>query len=330
MTVTIYDVAEKAGVSIATVSRVINEHPSVKNETKKKVFEVIHRLNYQYNSAAATLATGKTNTVALITPNNSNPFYSEVAEGIYQEALNKGINVFTYNMPLDQDKDIPFLNQRLVDGILAMDISIHQVEKLRNQVSNLVLIGNDMLDGKTNCVITDNFAGIQLAMNHLVQSGHKKIAFISEPPNYNDIKARIRAYQALMFEHECSKYCEVLIAEGSGIKDGEKMAANLIKSGIKNTAYVVSNDMIAIGLKKSLKATGLQIPADISIIGFDGSWISTVVEPPLTTVKQPMHELGEAGLSLLLDIIKQEHSSPRKIVLNPSFQLGGTTKKLNI
>ncbi|UPM55537.1 LacI family DNA-binding transcriptional regulator [Gottfriedia acidiceleris] len=329
MSVTIYDVAKHAGVSIATVSRVINEHPSVKSETKKKVFEVIDRLQYQYNAAAGVLASGRTNTVALVTPNNINPFYAEVAEGIYYEALNKGINIVTTNMSLNKDNDIPYLNKQNVDGLLLMDMTAKQVAKLNKQVENLVIIGNDLLDSKANCVITDNFAGIQLAMHFLFENGHEKVALISEPPIFNDIKDRVRAYQIIMEEKGLSSFREVIDAKGCEIVDGEQIGERILKNGLKHTAYLVTNDLLAIGVKKAFEAAGNKVPSDVSIVGFDGSWITNIVYPSLTTIKQPMHELGSTALTLLLDLLDSDRTSARKIVLNPTLQIGGTVSKIN-
>jgi LacI family transcriptional regulator len=331
MSVTIYEVAKAAGVSTATVSRVINEVPGVKTLTKTKVLHAIEELQYQYNPAAVALATGKSKVIGLMVPNLKNPFYTEVAEGVYQEALNRGLNVITLNLLEHQydDAGLRHLSQYSVDGLLAMDISKDLLGRVSKIVDNVVLIGNDCLEGKTNCVVIDNFAGVQMMMKQLFQAGHRRVALLSEQPVYNDIKDRIRSYQFCMEEEGLSEVRRVVYSKSSSIEDGEKIGRKWIKEGLDYTAILVTNDTLAIGLMKALKTAGLNIPEDISVAGFDGTWVSSIVTPALSSVVQPMFEMGSAAISLIMESMQSLVALPRKIVLSPSLQAGGTISSIN-
>ncbi|SDP09648.1 LacI family transcriptional regulator [Paenibacillus sp. yr247] len=331
MSVTIYDVAKEAGVSVATVSRVINQLDGVRIATKQRVLKAVEQLQYQYNPAAVALATGKSNVIGLMIPNIRNPFYAEVAEGIYREAMNKGVNVITLNL-LDgenSDEGLRLLNQYSVDGLLAMDISKEMLGKVSSLVEHVVLVGNDYLDGRTNCIVTDNFTGIQMMIRHLIELGHERIALLSEKSGYDDVKDRIRAYQYCMEEAGLSSARHVVYANGADIENGEKSGKKWIKEGLHHSAVVVTNDMLAIGLIKALKSAGMSIPRDISVAGFDGTWVSTIVDPTLSSVVQPKYEMGTSAISLIMEKIQSPLSSPRKIVLSPTLQIGGTTAVLN-
>ncbi|SEO62812.1 LacI family DNA-binding transcriptional regulator [Paenibacillus sp. OV219] len=327
MSVTIYDVAKEAGVSVATVSRVINQQPGVKTHTKQRVMNAVEKLKYQYNHAAVALATGKSNVIGLMLPNLQNPFYAEVAEGIYQEAMNRGVNVITLNLMdgKNMDAGLRLLNQFSMDGLLAMDISKDLLSKVENLIEHVVLVGNDYLDGRTTCIVTDNFSGIQMVMRHLLSLGHTRIALLSEKSEYNDVKDRIRAYYHCMEEAGLSEVRQVIYTDGSLIEDGEKEGEKWVRQGLDHTAILVTNDMMAIGLIKALKSAGKKIPEDISVAGFDGTWVSAIVDPPLTSVAQPKFEMGTSAISLIMEMFQSPLSTPRKIVLSPRLQIGGTT-----
>ncbi|MDB4868879.1 MAG: LacI family transcriptional regulator [Cohnella sp.] len=327
MSVTIYGVAKAAGVSIATVSRVINELPGVKPNTRMKVLRAVEELQYEHNPTAVALATGKNKVIGLMLPNIRNPFYTEIAEGIYNVAMNKGVNVITLSMQEQDNFDagLNMLSRYSVDGLLAMDIPKELLGGITGLVEHVVLVGNDYLDGKTNCIAVDNFAGVQMMMRHLFDAAHRSIALLSEPPVYNDIKDRIRAYHFCMDEEGFAAARHVEYAEGSGIAAGEEAGRKWLKDGLRHSAVLVSNDMLAIGFMKALKAVGKRVPEDVSVAGFDGTWIASVVDPTLSSVVQPMFEMGSTAISLLLDIMQSSPLPPRKIVLSPTLQIGGTT-----
>ena len=210
-----------------------------------------------------------------------------------------------------------------------MDIPKESITRISKFGENIVLIGNDFLDNTTNCVVIDNFAGVQLMMQHLFQAGHRKIALLSEQPVYNDIKERIRAYHYCMEEAGYSEFRHVVYANGSGIADGELVGTEWIENGLHHSAVLVSNDMLAIGLMKAVKSAGLQIPRDISVAGFDGTWVSSIVDPPLTSVVQPMFDMGSAAITLLMEFMKSPGTPARKIVLSPTLKIGGTIANKN-
>ncbi|TVY00330.1 LacI family DNA-binding transcriptional regulator [Paenibacillus cremeus] len=326
MKTTIIDIAKAAGVSIATVSRVLNELPGVKQETKEKVWQVMKQLDYQSAITAPTVSK-KSKVIGLLVPNIKNPFYSEVAEGIYSMVLNKGLIVITLSLLAhDIDAVLRLLDQYSIDTLLAMDISKEMIDAIADKVEDIVLIGNDYFDGKTNCVVIDNFLGVQLVMQHLFQAGHKRIAMLSEPSVYNDIRERIRAYQFCMDEAGLSDNRLIMYADGPGIEDGERIGSSWTKQGMNFTAVLVSNDMLAIGLMKALRTAEISVPDDISIAGFDGTWASSIVTPSMTSVVQPMFEMGTTAISLITDL--NPSSTPKKIVLKPTLQMGGTVKRL--
>lgn len=329
MSVTIYDVAKHAGVSVATVSRVINQSNGVKQETRLNVLNSIETLKFHYNKNAAALKKGKTGVIGLLVPNITNPFYAQVAEGIYSEAMEKETDVFLMITSNDvEHHDFEMVLQKDLDGILAMDMSKSTAERLFNSIENLVLIGNDFLNGQTSCIVTDNYAAIESLLKHLVECGHEKIAMVAEPPEYDDINQRIRAYNSLMDDYGLGKYRYVRQCNGASIQEGEKDGMNWLSEGIEHTAVIATNDMLAIGLMKSLEKNGLQVPKDLSIVGIDGTWVASLVKPALTTVAQPMNEMGKVALNYLLEMLKNEKHAPQKIVLSPTFVEGESVSVL--
>ncbi|MCL6443683.1 MAG: LacI family transcriptional regulator [Alicyclobacillus sp.] len=330
MSATIYDVAKHAGVSVATVSRVLNNAPGVRPETKDKVLRAIDLLQYQYNHNAGALATGRTGTIGLLVPNISHPFYSEVADGVYSEALQQGVDVVTFNLLSQPEPNFKLLSRRAVDGLLAMDMPKSALGKLATMVGNLVLIGNDFLDGKTSCVVTDNYSATELLMQHFFDHGHRRVAMLTEPPMYNDIRERISCYSSKMEEEGLGQYREIVPCTGASMADGEKVGREWIQRGLKHTAVFASNDMLAIGFMRALRSEGIRVPEDVSVAGFDGTWVASIVDPPLTTVSQPVHDMGSLALRLLLELLESDRASPRKVVLNPSLTIGGTVARVPV
>ena len=298
---TIYKVAQKAGVSVATVSRALNDSGYVSREAKDRVLEAARELDYHMNVNARSLTCGKTYTIALVLPDIGNPFFPAVARGAEDYASDNGYCVILCNTDgnLRKESDyLKMLRSRKVDGVIfAVSVaSRSSLNALADDGIAVVLVDRDLGDSY-DIVKTDNIAGAMLATNHLIGLGHTRIAFISGPMPLATSRERLRGY------------CDALASKGIPFDDGlvtegdfrmesghRAMQALLANSrsgdGVEFTAVFAANDMMAAGAMTALEEEGLRVPADVAVIGYDDINIASVMRPRLSTIAQPKYEMG--------------------------------------
>ncbi|MCJ0567100.1 catabolite control protein A [Enterococcus cecorum] len=329
-TITIYDVAREADVSMATVSRVVNGNPNVKPATRKKVLEVIERLDYRPNAVARGLASKKTTTVGVIIPDVSNMFFASLARGIDDIATMYKYNIILANSDGDNLKEVHVLNNLLakqVDGIIFM--GHHITDEIRGEFSRsktpVVLAGSIDPDNQVGSVNIDYQAATKEAVQILVKNGHKDIAFVSgaliDPINGH---ARLGGYKQALEEAGIA-YNEGLIFEASySFRDGLRLVERLRNSGA--TAAFISDDELAVGILDGLLDAGVKVPEEFEIITSNNSLLTDVVRPKLTTITQPLYDMGAVAMRLLTKLMNKEEVEQKTIILPFGISEKGSTK----
>lgn len=329
-TITIYDVAREADVSMATVSRVVNGNPNVKPATRKKVLEVIERLDYRPNAVARGLASKKTTTVGVIIPDVSNMFFASLARGIDDIATMYKYNIILANSDGDNLKEVHVLNNLLakqVDGIIFM--GHHITDEIRGEFSRsktpVVLAGSIDPDNQVGSVNIDYQAATKEAVQILVKNGHKDIAFVSgaliDPINGH---ARLGGYKQALEEAGIA-YNEGLIFEAPySFRDGLRLVERLRNSGA--TASFISDDELAVGILDGLLDAGVKVPEEFEIITSNNSLLTDVVRPKLTTITQPLYDMGAVAMRLLTKLMNKEEVEQKTIILPFGISEKGSTK----
>ena len=329
-TITIYDVAREANVSMATVSRVVNGNPNVKPATRKKVLEVIDRLDYRPNAVARGLASKKTTTVGVIIPDVSNIYFSSLARGIDDVATMYKYNIILANSDGNDEKEVNVLNNLLakqVDGIIFM--GHHITDSIRAEFSRsktpVVLAGSIDPDKQVGSVNIDYHAASKEATAVLAENGHEKIAFISgalvDPINGQD---RLTGYKKALKEAKLT-FTEGLVFETPyEYKAGEKLAERIINSGA-TAAYIV-DDELAVGIMNGLQDKGVKVPEEFEIITSNNTVLTDMARPRLTSISQPLYDMGAVSMRLLTKLMNKEDVEEKTIVLPHNIVKRGSTK----
>lgn len=322
---TIKDIASEAGVSIATVSYVINETKSISPETKRRVVRAIKSLNYHPSKSARNLVTGKTGNIGFILTDDhflrTEPFYTKIFLGTEFEARSEGYYIILTSIKSDFGKkdSLPrFVLNSSVDGIIiAGKIPQNFIDRLAMYKIPTVFVDYVPPANGYPLVLIDNIQGGMLAANHLIGLGHKNIAFISSDIEHPSFSDRLNGYKQAL-EYAMIPLDNELIITSSvfqGRQAGVDLTKRLFSINKDITAVFASNDAIAIGAIHYLKTRGIKIPEDVSVIGFDGIEADLLLDPPLSTVGVPKIELGAEALKLLVNALKNKKSLPKKIVV---------------
>ncbi|MCL6570945.1 MAG: catabolite control protein A [Bacillus sp. (in: Bacteria)] len=332
MTITIYDVAREANVSMATVSRVVNGNPNVKPVTRKKVLEVIESLGYRPNAVARGLASKKTTTVGVIIPDISNIFFAELARGIEDIATMYKYNIILSNSDQNKDKEFRVLNTMLgkqVDGLVFMGGNItpeHVVEFEKSPVP-IVLAGSVEDSNKIPSVNINYEEAVFDSVKEFIEKGHKNIAFVVGPlhePKNRMLK--LRGYQSALQEAGLP-FNEELIVEGDYTYDsGIEAFDKLLEVSERPTAILVGSDEMALGVVHGAEDKGYRIPEDFEVITSDNTRLSLMVRPQLTTIVQPLYDIGAVAMRLLTKLMNKEKVEEQIVVLPHRIEHRESTK----
>jgi DNA-binding LacI/PurR family transcriptional regulator len=325
---TIYDVAREAGVSIATVSKVINNTGRIGEETRKKVMKVMDELNYQPSVVASALTGKSTYTIGLLIPDLANPFFAEIARHVEDFSQQNGYSVVMCSTDYDREKEakyISLLRQKSVDGIILASRCKNK-ELLRDLIDNrfpLALIDLHLPEFPLDSVEVDHFQGGYQVTHHLLSLGHRTIGVIAEESRSS--QERIHGYKqaledaGLMFE-ECNVITTDFTVEGS-----KNATPKLFALKNRPTAIFACNDLLAIGVIQALRELGMSIPEDVSVAGFDNTILANATNPPLTTVDQPKQEMGRQVVDLLIKNIEGKTGPKQRIILLPEIVVRQST-----
>ncbi|SET29785.1 transcriptional regulator, LacI family [Natronincola peptidivorans] len=319
----IKDVARKAGVSISTVSRVVNDSKAVRPRTKEKVEKAIEELGYKPNAIARSLKIKNTKTIGIMIPDISNQFYPEVVRGVEDVANMYKYNIFLCNTDLDKEKEVQYfdaLEEKQVDGIIFMGnlIPLELGEKFQKSDIPIVLIGTDYGD-LPSVTINNHQASIDV-INYLIKKGHKKIGMITGK-EYDPVVglARKEGYKKALQEADIEYVEELIIEGGYRFRSGYEGAKKLLDFKNRPTAIFVASDEMAIGAIRAALEKGIAIPDELAIVGFDNIDMAGKVYPSLSTIAQPMYEMGAIGMRVLTKILNDETLDNKKVLLNYSF-----------
>ncbi|WP_338833320.1 HTH-type transcriptional repressor PurR [Moorella humiferrea] len=332
---TIKDVARRAGVSSATVSRILNKHPNVKVETREKVLEAMKELNFSPSFHARSMRIKKTHTIGLILSDITNPFYSETAKAVVDTADHLGYNVIlgtTNNSIKTQKKYLEIIRRKQVDGLLFASVQLKDptVEKVIEEGFPHMLYNRRLARSDCNFVVIDNEQGSFLATEHLIKLGHKRIAYIRGPHNSSTGQERFNGYLKALKKYGL-EYNQELVRDGE-YDERQAHEATKVLLGLKErpTAIIAANDLMAFSSIECICRAGLKVPDDIAVIGFDDVEMSSHYNIQLTTVSKNKYEMAEIATRILIDIIEGENvPQPVQIVLKPQLIIRRTCGALN-
>lgn len=320
---TIYDVAEKAGVSIATVSKVLNNTGRISERTKKKVNDVMDELEYQPSSVATALTGKKTFTIGVLVPDIANPFFAEVARALENNARETGYSIILCSTDYQREREQDYLEllyKKQVDGvIIATEPKNWNIfEKLQRQNIPLLMFSVDHLAFASHVVTTDDVRGGYLAGRYLLDKGHRHLAIITEI-NRPSGRLRLDGFMQSIMDEGVTLENDMIIHSKSKIEDAKVAASTILKQEKLPTAVFASTDLIAAVFINEARKAGLSIPNDISVIGFDNTIHAEIVDPGLTTIAQPISELARYAILKLLESIENPKMPGHRIMLTPEL-----------
>jgi len=321
----IREVAQKAGVSVATVSRVLNHPETVSERTKKHVLHHMKQMDYSPNNLARGLALNKSYSIALLIPNILNPLYPEVAKGVEDVAHTQGYNLLLCNTEEDAEKEKEYLTllmNRRVDGCIVTSslLSVRELNELRRETIPIVMIGRSRKAQGVHCVFTDFKEGGHIATNYLIEIGYRKIAHIKGKTNNRESEDKYQGYLQALSENDIPFDSSLVIQGDNEVEGGYLAAKRLIQNGVNPDAVFAANDLMAMGALDALKTEGIKVPEEIAIIGFDNIKMSSLVEPKLTTIGNPVYKMGLIAARLLFDTLERsEDHFVQEIYLKPKL-----------
>ncbi len=329
MSVTIYDLAREAGVGIGTVSRCLNNHPSVSPETRAKVLEVVRRLSYQPHPYAQRLASKKTNTISTIIPFFTNYFFVEVLQGVQDKAAELGFDLILYgvNHPAQAEDYLRrSLHRGHVDGVMFFSMKFPESFVGKFEQMNLPMVLVDAHHERFDSLRVQNKEGAMVATRHLVSLGHQHIAMINATLENEPARQRLEGYRAALDEAGLGFSRDNVFTATIDRQDGFNREAGFASmkelakhSSLRNpiTAVFVSSDVQAIGALEAARELGIRIPEDMAMVSFDD--IELARHAQLSTMRQPMHEMGSLAVEQLHARIKDPRKPPTLTTFLPEL-----------
>lgn len=339
--ITIYDIAQEANVSVATVSRVINNTAPVRQSTRTKIMDLIRKYQFQPNALARSLTKKETGTIGIIVPNITNPFFPEVFAGIELEARDKGYTFLLCDSLGNYERESQYMNilrEKQVDGIIFLGgrinlvecnpVLIEEVVDTANRVP-LVLVNGNLTGSHLHRVITDEVMGAEMATQHLIDLGHKDIAFIGGNDSMSTTAQKVRAFRKVMRANGYEVRKEWVLHADFTIEAGKLLMNQILELPNRPTAVFCVNDFTAVGAVKSATKAGVRIPQDMSIMGFDDIPLATAINPELSTIMQKTELLGRTSVQILHKLITKQKVK-KLTVIEPEIIVRESTSKLEL
>jgi LacI family transcriptional regulator len=327
--VTVYDVASAAGVSIASVSRALNGQPGVGRATVEKIQRVATELGWSPNDIARSLTEKTTRTIALVVPDITNPFFPELVKGVQTAADERQYTLLLANSGEETEKflrDLEVLRRKQVDGVIL--ISDHRDQTRVAEICAgipVVALDRDLGDPQASVVGVDHEQGAQTAVEHLIALGHRRIAHIAGPSDI-EVSARRRAGWERALAGAGLAADPDLVVEGTFLEQGGfEAGVRLLERLDEFTAVFAANDLTAVGFLAACASKGVQVPGDVSVVGFDGIHLTRYTTPTLTTVAQPIFELGQRAGELLLEAIASDDPVKVSEILPTQLLVGASS-----
>lgn len=329
---TIKDVAREAGVATSTASYALNGVPKVSEETRQKVLEAAKKLNYVPNLSARSLKLQRTETIGVFLNDFSGPLYSELLRGINKVAALGGYDLIASSIYGKREGTVlKFLEEKRVDGaiLLCSSVSDDLIKKAASEDFPIIVLDREIKHENIYSVLLNNEAGMYNAVEHLIKLGHRKIAYITGPIDSYDAKNRLMGYKKALTDYGYGIDNNLIVNGNFEESSGYQGMKLILASKIDIDAVAAANDEMAIGAMRAVKESGLKIPQDISIVGFDDIQLAEYIYPSLTTVNHPKYEWGEIATKVLLNAINGEKNNidtimlPSKLIIRKSSGLKG-------
>ncbi len=337
--VTIMDVAEKAGVSPSTVSRVVNDSAPVADSTKSRVIKAVESLDYRPNKFAHALRKQSSGVCGVIVPDISNPFFSTLIRGVEDRLHEKDLSVIISDTEGEREKEernVEMLIKERVDGVIVTSAEggVNGINRLFEEGIPVIAADRKPTDRDITAVLSDDLgAGIQ-ATEHLIEKTCKDVGFIRGPSGVSTAEGRFRGYKKTLKKTD-SRFREDFVAQGDfTFESGKKALDKIIDTAGRNElpdGLVVANDLMAVGVIRRAEELGIVVPAELAIVGFDDILLSRLINPTLTTVSVPTYRMGKIAVDYLLKKIKKTDEAPEvhektlktRLVERESSQFGG-------
>ncbi len=318
--ITIYDVAREAGVSYGTVSRVINDDPHVKAETYERVQQAMSSLGYVIDKTARNLAVGRSHVIGVLVPDLGTGYIGEIMRGIDAELGLAGYDLMLYTTHRRESKEASYiatLARGMAEGMLLIlpRNPAAFMDTLREHNYPFVLIDHQGIDDKGSAVGATNWQGGFNATEYLIRLGHQRIGFITGSMDLGCSRDRLAGYQAALRAHHIPNGDDLVYEGEFDQPDGYAGAKALLEKTNPPTAIFASNDVMAMGVMDAVRDCGLRIPDDVSVIGFDDIPQASQLHPPLTTIRQPLEQMGRVATQMLIDQFKDSGHYPGRIEL---------------
>jgi len=331
---TIKDLAKELNISASTVSRALRDHPDISPLTKKRVISLANKLDYHPDSIAQSLQTQKTKTIGVIVPEIKQPFFASVINGIEELAYSAGYTIIVCQSNETYDREVLYTRTLVSHRVAGLLVSLSQTTQnldhfkaLQRRGVPIVFFDRVNDDIEASKVVVDDYNGAFAAADHLIKSGYKRIAHLAGPKNLSISKYRLKGYKDALKLGNRPYNEELVVYGGLDDTDGVVGFQKLLSLEILPDAVFAVNDPVATGAFLTIKEHGLKIPDDIALVGFSNTNVSSLLDPPLTTVEQPTYEIGKTAVQLLLEQINnnEENFVPRFEVLKTHLIIRGST-----
>ncbi|MEM5948365.1 LacI family DNA-binding transcriptional regulator [Spirochaetia bacterium 38H-sp] len=324
------EVAKRAGVSVMTVSRVINGNPNVKEETRKKILRIIEELDYHPNSAARSLSSSKIGSIGIVAPlaNNigleSNPYFIGLLRGIEWEGINRGFDILISTQRRHGENDFPFFRlffEKKADGLifLSANFTEKEIKTIQEKKIPCCIVGEKQISADIPVVDSKNREAMKTLVQHLIELGHKKIGFLHSAIRTYHMEERFAGFQEAIRENNIDFDPDWLYYGDFTEESGAQALDTLLSRKSRPTAIVCGTDSMALGVIRRARELGIKIPEDLSVTGFDCTPESRVVHPSLATMAQPLVDMGRTAAEILIDILEKRDPPPSRIEFDIPF-----------
>lgn len=316
------DVAERAGVSVTSVSHVINQTRVVSDDIRERVLTAMDELGYQPNALARSLRRKETYTIGVIMTNSADPFFAEITRGVEDTCFEQGYNIILCNSDSDLDKELFYTNiltKKRVDGILFLAAggkSTEHIRTVQERGTPLVVIDRIIPNLAVDSVLIDNARGGWLATQHLIELGHRRIGCITGPSDLTLSAERVTGYRCALQEAGLAVDESLIVRGNFQYESGYQATRQFLVQANPPTAIFACNDLMAIGAINAANKQGWSVPTRLSVVGFDDIRLALYSNPLLTTVAQPKYEMGSIAITMLLERIHHPEMPPAQKLLD--------------
>lgn len=322
---TIKDVARIAGVSVATVSRVINESGYVNVDTRKKVEAAVKQINYSPNEVARSLYKRKSKLIGLLLPDITNPFFPQLARGIEDRMQENGYRIIFGNSDENEDKELDYIRTFVQNNVIGVIASTNFPDSDTYLKLKIPIVFLDRTSNDSPSVYADGRKGGRLAAEEIIARGSERITIIQGPAHIKP--AQDRFLGAVEVLNEMGRTYNVIQTSSFSFAEAEQWAKELFDKYIDTDGVIASNDIVATAVLHEAHRLGKKVPQDVQIIGFDDIPLSSLLSPSLSTIRQPAHDMGRVAAGLLIKLIEQDKVEDKIIQLPVSFVERETTRR---